>query len=1048
MEASSSQPILAQILNPSSPAEHITALRALKNDIIGHQQRKEAWVGLGALDSIARASASQENRQATKSGYEPARVANSLSEEETLRLQALSILGSLAYGGPPFIAPLHYASALPSILSNLCPSTNPPQLVSTALQALSNLTESTCLSLASSSFSIASLADSIFSAPHVGSIYKIFSQSSTSPHTRSQVCITASLISKLCQNERHRSTLSNAGVLDALAARLAEVITLQGMVIPGAEAVAEKGGLSSKFPYTEGSETADLAILLECIAIVVADSKLRASQLIYSNAILAVLPLFPPTDFAPNRSTKAAWAAYNTSDPASQQLQMNAIDYLIPNVSTSNTNSVSGITSAFPPLGTQGPPDSIMQDSSSKAAAWPHRNSTGSELASASNSVGDAEEPETPLVPYLIWLTRSSTDIGRLMAAYLLAGLYRAGVTTKSRETSIGLLIIPVLVGLLERTAEEQSAASDARQNSKLWLIMERTPAVIAKLIIDSEYLQKSAFDSGIISKLAGMMKSSYERVPTNHEARTWSSGADAGSGIDKDDTLHASRSSKLGDSGFSTLLVHKTKVRESVLRAIAALVPFKDEYRKAIVDQGTMPFIVESLKPFPEKPSHKLNEKSETTPKTSADEVSSLTSGFGINPTSVLIAACGAVRHLSRSVSILRTTLVDNGVVMPIFNLLSHSDIEVQIAATATVCNIVTEFSPMRKTISDAGVLKILCQHAHSANVNLRLNALWALKHLVQSAGNDIKMACVEELGQGWLVQLICEDTEDDAAYTSSTRSAFVDQDNDVHMNYSDDEDYKQKTAENSTSVGFGSKSSSFSQKFPESERSKAISGSTTQLVSSRFAALQKGELSPGKKARENDTAVQEQGLDLIRNLIGAYNSTGPSENSDMIDFLFHSFGQDQIFEILASKLRPKVINPFSKRNSDNGTGNGETRIVPPQPEIITSVEYILANVAASVPRHRQQVVAQTELLKLVLQQSSHPDKEVRLALCWLVINLTWVEDDQDTVTRTQRVRELTKLGFLAKMEVLERDCDLDVRDRAKTALWQMKQTVSASSR
>jgi hypothetical protein len=40
----------------------------------------------------------------------------------------------------------------------------------------------------------------------------------------------------------------------------------------------------------------------------------------------------------------------------------------------------------------------------------------------------------------------------------------------------------------------------------------------------------------------------------------------------------------------------------------------------------------------------------------------------------------------------------VDNGVVMPIFNLLSHSDIEVQIAATATVCNIVTEFSPMRE--------------------------------------------------------------------------------------------------------------------------------------------------------------------------------------------------------------------------------------------------------------------------------------------------------------------------------------------------------------
>lgn len=101
MEISSSQPILAQILQPSSPTEHITALRALKNDIIGHQQRKEAWIGLGILDSIVQASASQESRQGSRSGQEPAEDVESLSEEENLRLQALSILGSLAYGKQP-----------------------------------------------------------------------------------------------------------------------------------------------------------------------------------------------------------------------------------------------------------------------------------------------------------------------------------------------------------------------------------------------------------------------------------------------------------------------------------------------------------------------------------------------------------------------------------------------------------------------------------------------------------------------------------------------------------------------------------------------------------------------------------------------------------------------------------------------------------------------------------------------------------------------------------------------------------------------------------
>ena len=112
-------------------------------------------------------------------------------------------------------------------------------------------------------------------------------------------------------------------MLDALASRLAEIIALQGLVIPGADVAVEKDGLLNKFPYAEGSEGADLAILLECIAIIVADSKLRACQLIYSSAILAVFPLFP-TDFAPNRSTKAAWASYNSSDPSSRQLQMNA----------------------------------------------------------------------------------------------------------------------------------------------------------------------------------------------------------------------------------------------------------------------------------------------------------------------------------------------------------------------------------------------------------------------------------------------------------------------------------------------------------------------------------------------------------------------------------------------------------------------------------------------------------------------------------------------------------------------------------------------------
>jgi len=352
-------------------------------------------------------------------------------------------------------------------------------------------------------------------------------------------------------------------------------------------------------------------------------------------------------------------------------------------------------------------------------------------------------------------------------------------------------------------------------------------------------------------------------------------------------------------------------------------------------------------------------------------------------------------------------------------------------------------------QTLSAAGVLKVLCGHAHSANVKMRFNALWALKHLVQASGNDTKKACLEELGPGWLVQLICENTEEEALYTATSRStAPVDHDNDVYMEYSNEDDGDRRILENANATDATYINSTLSETTPDFQKLRDTSSSTAWLINARFTMLRDVEINPIKRAREDDTGVQEQGLDFIRNLIGCYSSTGIAENSDMIDFLFSTLGQDQIFEILASKLRSKVLNPFARRNSSDRIGKPETRVLPPQPEIIAAVEYILVNVAASIPRHRQQVIEQTELLKLLLAQSNHPVKDVRLAFCWLVINLTWVDDDQDNVPRAQRAQELTRLGFLAKLEVLERDSDLDVRDRAKTAVWQLRQNMATTNR
>lgn len=352
--------------------------------------------------------------------------------------------------------------------------------------------------------------------------------------------------------------------------------------------------------------------------------------------------------------------------------------------------------SAFPPLGTSGSRESLAQNgskyNSTALPSWADSPGLDSEPTSTDNSA-DSEEPESPLIAYLIYLLRTRLGTDRLMAASVLTVLYRAGLTNKTREAAIGLLVVPVLVYMLDKdeiTPKSKDSFADADATALEWTVKERAPAILAMLITDSEYLQKAAFDANVVGKLSKMLKIAYDPVSEPNQSLPWSP-----QGVDDGNEMSMSQSSTLGPYGQSPLLVHKIKVRESTLKAIAALVPFKDEYRKAIVDQGMIPYIVESMSQNPGKPTPKIGEKSDKAVNGSSGD--RMKQGYGVNPVNVLIAACGAIRALSRSVSILRTTLVDNGVAVPVFSLLKHPDIEVQIASTATVCNLVTDVSPMR---------------------------------------------------------------------------------------------------------------------------------------------------------------------------------------------------------------------------------------------------------------------------------------------------------------------------------------------------------------
>lgn len=217
--------------------------------------------------------------------------------------------------------------------------------------------------------------------------------------------------------------------------------------------------------------------------------------------------------------------------------------------------------------------------------------------------------------------------------------------------------------------------------------------------------------------------------------------------------------------------------------------------------------------------------------------------------------------------------------------------------------------------------------------------------------------------------------------------------------------------------------------------------------IAETRLAEFREGETSTAKKSRLVDLALQEQGLGFMRNLIvcdqadksSAEDDDQPTDFSEMVDFLLESMGgSEEVFRMLTSKLRTKVVNPYGRRDASRS----EARVRPPQSKTIEEVVYILVHMAASKSSHRQMVISQTELLKCLAKLFNNQDSQVRRALCHLINNLTWQDHTSDAATCSLRASELRKLGFLQKLERLRQSDDaLDVRESARAAIWQLNQ-------
>lgn len=342
--------------------------------------------------------------------------------------------------------------------------------------------------------------------------------------------------------------------------------------------------------------------------------------------------------------------------------------------------------------------------------------------------------------------------------------------------------------------------------------------------------------------------------------------------------------------------------------------------------------------------------------------------------------------------------------------------------------------------------------------NASLRLNSVWALKHLVLTAPNSLKMKCLEELGPGWLKQIMSSDSEDSvvspgsrgdkdmglgtpiAMGTPNAAGEQVDLLNAVEDStassqaFDDDDDDDDGDEDLKMADSIGPLSRSGSDPKQHSLFSRPTNGRSAKLEASRPTNAKDGEPSSPSPSRTDDLAIQKEGLDFVRNLI-----MGPGA-PDMIDYMFRELGQDKIFEMLASKIRPKVLGAFSRDRRSNEIA---VKHLQPQPEILISVCYIIVHIAAGSPKHRQLLMSQKELLKLLVPLFTHVDREVRSCCAWIVINLTCVDDQSDQINCRNRAHELMQLGVNEQLQKLESDPELDVRERSKTAIHQIAQLV-----
>lgn len=820
------------------------------------------------------------------------------------------------------------------------------------------------------------LAEILYTKPHIQCFNLILERARDNVASQQACDSILTLLCKTLASETHKRALVDSGLLTTLSTRLASFVAADGLVPPNFHTIEDDSLIHEGVPEPAPS-SAHLSPVLESLSLLIERSKARANIFLTNPVIKTVFPDLND-DFSPSDLRRAPWGTSYFSGAAIPRSPVNTpFDSLLPFVPLPEKTSSIG-QAGFPPLGS-------VQPMPKRRTSFLPTSATEMPQLGLGRRVTDEEE-ESSVISWLLYSIRESRGKRRLLAAKLLVNLYHLGFVKRYRASTLAPLLVPLLTRMLEA---DQLRLDDIHQPIGSCLcsgvhFTKAVPAVLAMLIMDDPEMQRVAVEGKAIVNLATGLKLTFEN-PTTYKVAPWQPQKTADSSLG----LQACSANTEMNPFPSAAMRQEMEFRQGCLQALAAIAPFNDEYRKEICDQGVLAHIMSALEPYHVQVGP--NKEVELTG----------------NAPAVILAACGAVRVLTRSVQALRTKLVEAEVARPIINLMSSSDPEIRIAATMVLANLAIDFSPMKDGVSESTVVKKLCEQAHSANARLRLESLWALKQLVLNASKKLKQEVVDELGSSWIKLLIKTDPID---IPNGEVIGLVEREYPPLNIYCP----SLPAQTNPSDVIMGDD--------VEAEPTRRDSPSDPNSdFSARFDT---------RHTTEDDVEIQAQLLDLLRNLFCGDNA------SDLVKYVFDEMGQEDFFRILLERLRSRtLVGPTRK---DNFT-------TPAPSVIVVKVLYILVHIAACEPKWRNVIASNYILMKQVLAYTSHADREIRAKTCWIAINLTYEDDSSDRLACRQRALELQKVGFVASLRKLENDPDLNVRERAKSAIHLMTKLIAS---